>query len=88
VVDEQLAAAVEELSQRTRAGFGVEPVVLLDPDPGQLAPPARELIPEPRMLLLGLEELRTGCKPLLAGSDLVLAARHAATGIASRTAPF
>jgi hypothetical protein len=36
VVDDELGATVEELRQCPRALLGLEPVLLLDGDPGQL----------------------------------------------------
>ena len=44
VVDEELGATFEELRERPRALVGLEPVLLLDGDPGQLATLARELV--------------------------------------------
>jgi hypothetical protein len=44
VVDEQLGATVEELRQRPRALVGVEPVLLLDRNPRQLAALPGELV--------------------------------------------
>jgi hypothetical protein len=55
VVDEQLRAAVEEVGEALRAGFRVEDVLLLDRHPGQLPPPARQLVALSHVLLLGLE---------------------------------
>ena len=72
VVDEQLAAAVEELRQRARAVVGVEAVVLLDADPRQLASLARQLVAQPRVLLLADEQLLARGRPLLSRSDPVV----------------
>ena len=44
VVDEQLRAPVEELRQRLRPVVGLEPVLLVDPDPRQLAALPGELV--------------------------------------------
>jgi hypothetical protein len=72
VVDELLTAAVEQLRQRARAVVGVEEVLLLDSDPGQLAPPPRELVTQAGVLLLASEQLLAGSCPLLATHDLVI----------------
>jgi hypothetical protein len=45
VVDQELRAAVEELGQGPRPFVGVEQVLLLDRDPGQLAALASQLVP-------------------------------------------
>jgi hypothetical protein len=53
---------------------GVEPVLLLDRDPGQLAALARQLVPHPGVLLLALKQLVTSGLPLLTADNLVI--RH------------
>jgi hypothetical protein len=72
VVDEQLGAAVEELRQGLRAVVGVEAVLLLDPQPRQLAALPGQLVAHPGVLLLALQQLLAGSRPLLATHDLVL----------------
>jgi hypothetical protein len=72
VVDDQLVAAVEELRQRARAVVGVEPVLLLESDPGQLAPQTRQLVAQSGLLLLAGEQFLAGGKPLLTCSDPVV----------------
>src|SRR5437762_9947997 len=72
VVDEQLGAPVEELGQGLLPFVRLEDVLLLDRYPGQLLAPAGELVALPYVLLLALEELHAGGKPLLSRSDLVL----------------
>ena len=67
VVDEQLRAPAEEVGQGRRAVLGLEPVLLLDGDPGQRLAPAGELVAAARQLLLGLQHLEAGGEPLLAG---------------------
>jgi hypothetical protein len=57
VVDQQLRAAVEQLGERLRTFLGVETVLLLDPNPGQLAPLAGELVTQARVFLLACEQL-------------------------------
>src|SRR5438445_1812227 len=72
-----LRAAVnarEELGQGRRAVLGVELVLLLDPDPGQIATRSRDLLVSLRLLGLELRELVPGHLPFLAGSDPVF--RH------------
>jgi len=74
VVDEQLRATVEQLAQRFPAVVGVELVLLVDPDPRQLAALSRQLVAAARQLLLLLEQLDALDEPLLACSHGVL--RH------------
>jgi len=70
--DEQLRAPLEQLCQRLRSLVGLEAVGLLDGHPRQLTALARELVAAASQLLLPLEQLDSGGKPLLARSDLVL----------------
>jgi hypothetical protein len=72
VVDEQLRAALEELGERPRASLGVEPVLALDRDPGQLAPLAGQLVAATGELLLLLQQLAALRLPLLLRADPVL----------------
>jgi hypothetical protein len=74
VVDEQLSAAVEQLRQRPRALVGLEAVLLLDRDLGQLAALPCELVANPGVFLLALEQLLASRLPFLTAADLVL--RH------------
>src|SRR5207248_7124210 len=76
VVDEQLRAAGEEVGQGLRPGFGIERVVLLDRDPGQLAPPPGQVVPAARELLLVLQELVARRLPFLLRPDPVLGHRR------------
>jgi hypothetical protein len=73
--DEQLRAPVEQLSQCLRSLLGLEAVGLLDGHPRQLPALARELVAAASQLLLPLEQLGPGGKPLLARSDPVLCHR-------------
>jgi hypothetical protein len=57
VVDEQLGAAVEEVRQGLGPVLGLEAVVLLDWNPGQLLALPCELVPAPHVLLLSIEQL-------------------------------
>src|SRR5205814_2821128 len=75
VVDEQLGAAVEELGEGLRAVLRLEAVVLVDPDPGQLAPLPGQLVAPAGELLLLLQQLVALRLPLLLGADPVLRQR-------------
>jgi len=55
-----------------RAVVGVEAVLLLDSDPGQLAPLPRQLVAQAGVLLLAGEQLLAEGCPLLATHDLVI----------------
>src|SRR5712692_4234068 len=65
----------EEVSQRGAPLFGLESILLVDPNPRQLLPPPRQLVAAPRQLLLRLEQLEARCEPLstCAGHVLVIA---------------
>src|SRR5207247_4256719 len=65
-------AAAAVLRHRLRAIARPDPVLLLAPHPGQLAPLAREPVAEPRVLLLASEQPFSRGKPLLAASHLVI----------------
>src|SRR5207244_7759581 len=71
VVGAQLRAPLEELGQGLLAVLGVELVLLLDRDPGEIATPSLDLLVSLRLLRLELGELVTGHLPFLAGSNLV-----------------
>jgi hypothetical protein len=47
-MDEQLRASFEQIGQRRRALVGLETVLLVDPDPGQLLPAPRQFVAVPR----------------------------------------
>src|SRR5205823_12551186 len=72
VVDEELRASLEEIGQGRRALVGVETVLLVDRDPGQLLPPSRQLVTPPCQLFLGFEQLEPGCQPLFTCPRLVI----------------
>src|SRR5207244_2402871 len=74
VVGEQLCTPVEELGEGLLAVLGVELVLLLDRDPGEIATLSLDLLVSLRLLGLELGELVPGRLPFLAGSDLVF--RH------------
>jgi hypothetical protein len=72
VVDDQLGAAVEQIGESLRAVLGLEPVVLLDRDPGQLASLPGQLVAAAGELLLLLQQLVALRPPLLLRADPVL----------------
>jgi hypothetical protein len=55
VVDKELGAASKQVRQRSAAFIGIEAVVLVDPDPGELLPLPGQLVAATGQLLLGLE---------------------------------
>src|SRR5882724_3960667 len=69
---EQLATALEEIGQRLRAVRALEDVVLLDANPGQIAPLGVDLISQPGEFFLLLQEFRAGNKPLVSGNNRVV----------------
>jgi hypothetical protein len=70
VVDEQLRTTAEKVRERGAALVGVEGVLLVDADPRQLLPLARELVTAAGVLLLGGEQLAPRCLPFLTRSGL------------------
>ncbi len=72
VVDDQLRASVEELGQGPRAFVGLEAVLLLDRDPGQLLWLSSELVTAAGQLLLTLQQPLAGLRPLLAAANRML----------------
>jgi hypothetical protein len=75
VIDEELGATPEELRQALGALLGVEDVLLLDRDPGQLLTHARDLVASAKVALLGFEQLSARRQPFLARSGLVVGHR-------------
>ena len=69
---EQLAAALEEIGQRLRAVRALEDVVLLDANPGQIAPLGVDLVPQPGEFFLLLQEFRARNEPLAARNNRVM----------------
>jgi len=69
VVDDQLRASVEELGKGPRAFVGLEAVLLLDRDPGQLLSLSSELVTAAGQLLLALQQRLAGLQPLLAAAS-------------------
>src|SRR5204862_1163521 len=72
VIDEELRASSEEISEGSCALVGLEAVLLVDSKPGQLLPRLRQFVAPPRQRLLGLEQLQPGRQPLFTGSGLVI----------------
>src|SRR5260370_34701522 len=72
MVDEELRASTEEIGKGRFALVGLEAVLLVDSNPGQLLPQPRQFVATPRQRLLGLEQLQPGRKPLFACSGLVI----------------
>jgi hypothetical protein len=48
---------LEEICQRGVSPVGLESIAFVDPDPGQLLAPPRQLITAPRELFLRIEKL-------------------------------
>src|ERR1051325_10003549 len=71
MVDEELRAPAEEIGQRGAPLIGIEPVLFVDRDPGQLLPPPPELVAASREFLLRLEQFEPRRKPLFACPSLV-----------------
>src|SRR5215217_2525824 len=72
MIDKELRASSEEISEGSCALVGLETVLLVDSNPRQLLPPLREFVATPRQLLLGFEQLKAGRKPLFTCSNLVV----------------
>src|SRR5438874_1986445 len=72
VVHQELRAPAEQIRQRGAALVGLEPVLLVDPDPRQLLPLPGQLVAAPGQLLLSLEQLEPRRQPLLTGPGPVL----------------
>src|SRR5579863_5243499 len=71
MLDEELAAAGEQLGERDPALGRIENVRLDHPDPRQRAPLGREAVAQARQLLFLLEQRQAGLEPLLARDDRV-----------------
>jgi hypothetical protein len=85
VVDEKLGAAVEEIGEGLRALLRLEAVVLLDRDPGELAPLPGQLVSPAGELLLLLQQLAALRVPLLLCADPV-GCRQRSTSCLARSA--
>ena len=83
VIDEELRTPSEEICERRASLVGLESVLLLDRDPGQLAPPPRKLVAEPGVVLFADEELLACGEPFFTCSDLVIRHRAASFCVVS-----
>src|SRR5437879_6863327 len=71
VIDNQLAAALEDVAERLRPVLALEAVLLFDELPGQIAPLAAQLVTHPGELFL-LRQVPLPCpEPLVVLHDLV-----------------
>jgi len=67
VIDDELAPSAEQIAEREVLPFRpVEPVVLVDPEPGQGAALPAEFVAQPGELLLLVEEATSRGEPLVA----------------------
>ena len=65
MIDDQLAASLEEVGDRLRAIQTIKAVWLLDLDPGELAPLATSLITQPGQFLFFCEQFLASNEDLL-----------------------
>src|SRR5207302_3257863 len=75
VVNEELRASSEEISEGRFSFVGLEAVLLVDPNPRQLLPSPGQLVAAPGQFLLGLEQLQPCRKPLFACPGLMISHR-------------
>src|SRR5204862_5327172 len=75
VIDEKLRTSSKEVCQRGFPVLGLESVLLVDPDPGQLPPLPRQVVTAASVLLLRLEQLESRCQPFFTRSRLLLCHR-------------
>src|SRR5579864_3036510 len=71
VINEELRTSAEEIDERRCALVGLEAVLLVDSNPGQILPLMRQFVATARQRLLGLEQFQPGRKPLFTGSGFV-----------------
>jgi hypothetical protein len=71
VADDELAAPAEEIGQRYFAARPFEDVVLLDPDPGQLATFGAQSVTRSGQCVFVVQKLFSRCDPLVPRYDLV-----------------
>jgi hypothetical protein len=71
MMDDELAAAVEEVCERLAALLGFESVALLDLQPGEPSPLGGELVSLAHVCLLFLEQRPPGAQPFFSRNDLV-----------------
>src|SRR5438046_294997 len=72
MIDEQLRASSENISEGRFSFVGLEAVILVDPNPRQFLPFSRQLIATAGQFLLGLEQLQPGRKPLFTCSSFTV----------------
>src|SRR4029077_8970706 len=71
LVDEELRASMEKVCQRGASLVGLEAIPLIDWDPRQFLPLARQLVAPVREFLLRLQQLEPCFQPLFSCSGLV-----------------
>src|SRR5882724_841522 len=71
MIDKELRASSEEISEGRYSFVGLEPILLVDSHPGQLLSLPRQLVTAPRQFLLGLEQLPPGRKPFFLRNNLM-----------------
>jgi len=71
VVNKKLRAASKEIRQRSPPLISFESIVFVSPNPRQLLPHQRQLVPAPRVFLLRIEELKPRREPLFTCSYLM-----------------
>ena len=76
VIDEELRATVEEFRERPGTVAGVEAVLLLDQNPGELPSHPGEVVAHACVLLLEPKQLVTSGEPFVTRSCLVIDHRH------------
>ncbi|OWK25447.1 hypothetical protein AJ87_10125 [Rhizobium yanglingense] len=86
VIDEKLRAAPEKIRQLGAPFFGLEPVFLVDPNPGQFLTPQRQCVAAPCQLLFILEQVEPCRQPLFACSGYVC--RHRSSPMAVSPSQF
>jgi hypothetical protein len=67
MVNNQLAAACEEIGERLRAVRTFEDVILFDPDPGQFAALPAQFVPLARQFLFGGQVRQARLEPFVLG---------------------
>jgi hypothetical protein len=72
MLHQELAAAFKQVGERSPALLRIEQIVLLQAHPRQRAALARDLVAEPRQLLLVRQQLPTFGQPVLRGHDRVV----------------
>jgi hypothetical protein len=72
VIDEELRASSEEINERRFSFVGLEAVILVDSNPGQLLAFSRQLVAAPGQFLLGLEQFQPDRKPFLSCSSFTV----------------